>query len=104
MYVLKNALKSLKRSFGRNLLIGIIVVVISAASCIGLSIRKASDNAKENSLENMSVTAQISMDMKSMMDDFKPEEGDGFNKEDFAGRFENMYMGGNLCLTIYKGE
>lgn len=39
MYILKNALKGILRSKGRNVLIGIIVLVISTASCIGLSIR-----------------------------------------------------------------
>lgn len=38
MYILKNALKSISRSKGRNVLIGIIVLVISVAACIGLSI------------------------------------------------------------------
>ncbi|MBQ4156107.1 MAG: ABC transporter permease, partial [Clostridia bacterium] len=92
MYIIKNAFKSISRSLSRNILIGIIIVAISAAACIGLSIRKASDNAKESSLENMSITAQISFDMQSMMNDIKnqqpPEEG--FNRDDFKGRFEDI--------------
>ena len=38
MYILKNALTSIKRNKGRNILIGIIVVVISASCAITLSI------------------------------------------------------------------
>lgn len=87
MYIFKNAAKCIGRSLGRNILIGIIAVVISASACIGLSIRKAAADAKEEGLEGLSVTAQITMDMKNMM---KPEENGEFNREDFADRFENM--------------
>ena len=52
MYILKNALKSIGRSKGRNILIGIIVLVIATSACIGLSIRQAAQNAKESTLEN----------------------------------------------------
>ena len=45
MYIIKNALKSISRSKGRNILIGIIVLVISVSACIALSIRQASENA-----------------------------------------------------------
>ena len=41
MYILKNALKNISRSLGRNVLIGIIVIVIAASSCVALSIRKS---------------------------------------------------------------
>ena len=43
MYVLKNALVSISRNKGRNILIGIIIVVISAACAITLSIRNSAD-------------------------------------------------------------
>lgn len=88
MYIFKNAIKCISRSLGRNILIGIIAVVISASACIGLSIRKAAADARTQGLENLSVTAQISMDMRNMM---KPDgEGGEFNREDFTNRFENM--------------
>ena len=39
MYIIRNALKCIGRSKGRNILIGIIVLVIAISACIGLSIR-----------------------------------------------------------------
>lgn len=89
MYIFKNAIKCVSRGLGRNILIGIIAVVISAGACIGLSIRKAAADAKEEGLKNLSVTAQITMNMKNMM---KPTEESGgeFNREDFKDRWGNM--------------
>lgn len=57
MYIIKNALKSIPRSKGRNLLIGIIVLVISTASCIGLSIRNTAEEARVATLEGITITA-----------------------------------------------
>ena len=45
MFVLKNALKCIARSKARNILIGIIVLVIATSACIGLSIRQAAITA-----------------------------------------------------------
>ena len=71
MYIFKNALKSIARSKGRNILIGIIVLVISVASCIGLSIRNAAEDARKSTLEGISVTAQISIDRSAMMSNMR---------------------------------
>lgn len=71
MYIVKNALRSIARSKGRNILIGIIVLVIALSSCIGLSIREAANKAKESAMEDLSVTAQISIDRSSMMKDMQ---------------------------------
>ena len=79
MYLLKNAWKSLTRSVGRNILIGLIVLVISVSCCIGLSIRQAAEQAREQTLESLSVTAQISVDRQSMMQQSMMGEG-GFDK------------------------
>ena len=57
MYIIKNALRCIGRSKGRNILIGIIALVIAVSACIGLSIRQAADSAKESMLDGMSVTA-----------------------------------------------
>ena len=67
MYIIKNALRCIGRSKGRNVLIGIIALVIAISACIGLSIRQASESAKESALEGMSVTATISYDRTSAM-------------------------------------
>ena len=94
MYILKNALKSISRSKGRNVLIGIIVLVISVAACIGLSIQNAAEEAREATLEGITITAQISVDRNAMMSEMRenmqPGEGGGmpsFDKDSFR---ENM--------------
>ena len=60
MYIIKNAFRSIGRSKGRNILIGIIALVIAVSACIGLSIRQAASNAKESALEGINITATIS--------------------------------------------
>lgn len=67
MYIFKNALKSISRSKGRNILIGIIVLVIAISTCVALSIREAANTAKEETLKNLKITAQISIDRESLM-------------------------------------
>ena len=75
MYIFRNALRCISRSIGRNVLIGIIVFVIAVSSCIGLSIRQASENAREETMEGLSITADISYDRQSAM-----EEMGGMNR------------------------
>lgn len=67
MYIFKNALRSISRSKGRNILVGIIVLVIAISTCVALSIREAASKAKENTLDSIEITAQISVDRQSMM-------------------------------------
>ena len=67
MYIVKNALRCIGRSKGRNILIGIIALVIAISACIGLSIRQAAESAKASALEGMSVTATIQYNRASAM-------------------------------------
>lgn len=89
MYILKNAWKSICRSKGRNALIGLIVLVIGMSSCVALSIREASTSAKKTYLENMEITAQISMDRQSMMKGFRGESGE-FDRESMKEMLTNQ--------------
>lgn len=88
MYVMKNALKCIGRSKGRNILIGIIVLVISVSACLGLSIRQAAENAKEESLSTMNITASISVDRQSMMKGMQ-EQG-GFDPSSFQAGMQEI--------------
>ncbi len=101
MYIIKNALRCIRRSKGRNVLIGIIVLVIAVSACIGLSIRQAAASAKEDTLAGMSVTGTISVDRQSMMGNMIPGEGkDGqFDKNSFA-----QMMGNTSSLTLEEYE
>ena len=95
MYIIKNALRCISRSKGRNVLIGIIALVIAVSACIGLSIRQAAQSAKENALDGMSVTATISIDRQSMINGMGADKGGGFDREQFAGM-----MGATSSLTL----
>ena len=68
MYIFKNALKNISRSLGRNVLIGIIVTVIAAASCVALSIRKSSEEARETNMKSLSIVANINVDRAYVME------------------------------------
>ena len=74
MYILKNALRSINRSKGRNILIGIIVLVIAVSSCVALSIREAAHSAEEAYSEDLEIRAQISMNRQKMMDGLSDRE------------------------------
>lgn len=107
MYVVKNALKCISRSVGRNILIGIIVLVISLSACIGLFIRQAAENAKTDTLEGMTVTATISFDRKAAMEEMSnnmqpPQEGGAPPSFD-RSQFKDM-MGESSSLTLDEYE
>ncbi|MBQ3004507.1 MAG: ABC transporter permease, partial [Clostridia bacterium] len=104
MYIIKNAFKSIGRSKGRNVLIGIIALVIAVSACIGLSIRQASENAREKALSGMSVTGTISYDRGAMMENIgkdmaPPEQGGGFDKDRFS---DMMSSASSLSLEEYQ--
>ncbi|MBQ7035325.1 MAG: ABC transporter permease [Clostridia bacterium] len=100
MYVIKNALKCIGRAKGRNILIGVIMLVIAVSACIGLSIRQAAQNAREETLADLTVTATISFDRQSMMGQMgKPESGEKFDRDQFASMMGNA---SSLTLEEYQ--
>ena len=101
MYIIKNALKCIGRAKARNILIGIIALVIAVSACIGLSIRQAATSAKADTLEGMTVTATISFDRRSMMNNMeRPEESGEAGKGNFdKDKFSEM-MGNDSSLTL----
>ena len=101
MYILKNALRSIGRSKGRNLLLGIIALVIAVSACIGLSIRQAAESARESTLASLNVTATISYDRSSAMSGMqRPEEGEGFPSGSFDKDAFAELMGNASSLTL----
>ena len=99
MYIIKNALRCIARSKGRNILIGIIALVIAVSACIGLSIRQAAESAKVSALESLTITASISFDRSSMMNNMKGERPSGFDGNFDRDQFANM-MGSASELTL----
>ena len=80
MYIFKNAMNNIKRSKGRSALFGMIIFIIALAACLALSIRAAADTAKQEGLEKLSITANITMDMdeitKGSSGSSKPSKSD----------------------------
>ena len=104
MYIIKNALRCIGRSKGRNVLIGIIALVIAISACIGLSIRQAAESAKTSALEGMSVTATISYDRASAMGNVSGGRpgmgGGGFPSGSFDPSQLGDIMGKSSSLTL----
>lgn len=101
MYIIKNALRCISRAKGRNILIGIITLVIAVSACLGLSIQQAAESAKENALGGMRITATISYDRSSVMGQL----GGGFSGGGFpSGGFDKDQfadiMGSSSSLTL----
>lgn len=74
MYIFKNALTSIVRNKGRNLLIGIIILVISCAVSVTLAINSSSRRLIESYESKYEVEATIGMNRENMMKDFNPED------------------------------
>ena len=104
MYIIKNALRCIGRSKGRNILIGIIALVIAVSACIGLSIRQAAESAKTSALEGMSITATISYDRASAMGNMAGGRpgmgGGGFGGGSFDPSQFGDIMGKSSSLTL----
>jgi len=66
MYTVKNALKSISRSKGRNILIGIIIMVIAVSSCIALSIRNSANEVVSKQKESFAITATVGINRETM--------------------------------------
>lgn len=74
MYILKNALTSIVRNKGRNLLIGIIILVISSAVSVTLAINNSSSSLIESYKAKYEVEATLGVDRTSMMQNFDPSD------------------------------
>jgi putative ABC transport system permease protein len=88
MYIIKNAMRSITRSKGRNILIGLIVLVIAISSCVALSIREAANKVREDTLSNMNVTAEITVNRSSISQQFRSEDKSSFDSNSFKNMME----------------
>ncbi|MBR6502144.1 MAG: ABC transporter permease [Clostridia bacterium] len=103
MYIIKNALRSISRAKGRNILIGIIALAIAVSACVALSIRESAQKAREDTLSLMNITAQISVDRSSMMKgdkgNFDPSSG---QRPSFDSMKEMLQGSSELTLDEYE--
>ena len=84
MYIIKNALVNIKRNKGRNILIGVIIIVIAAACAITLAIRESAEKIIASYEEENKIEATISFDRESMMREFRDS---GKSQEEMINAF-----------------
>ena len=93
MYILKNSWISITRTKGRNILIAIIIMVISAACAITLAIRNSADKIVEAYENKYNVEASIGMNrevlMQSLMEK-KDSETEKNSQEDMISKFNDI--------------
>lgn len=75
MYIVKHAVRSICRSKGRSILIGVILFVLALCSCIGPGIQKAADSSRAAMEALTNITATIETDRCGMMEQAQPPEG-----------------------------
>lgn len=74
MYIFKNSLVSIIRNKGRNILIGIIILVIACSATVTLAIRNTADNLVKDYEAAHDIIASISFDRKGLSENFKGGE------------------------------
>jgi len=74
MYLFKNAFISITRNKGRNILIGLIIIVIACASTITLAIRNTANNIVEDYQKANDIIGTISFNRDALMKNFKGGE------------------------------
>ena len=67
MYIFKNALVSIKKNKGRNILIGIIVMVIAAAATVTLAIRQSASTLVDAYENKYNIEATLTVNRDSIM-------------------------------------
>lgn len=103
MYIVKNALRSIRRSKGRNILIGIIALVIAVSACVALSIKESAVKAREDTLSLMNITAQITLDRQAMMNSAKGEtDGEEPPEFDRDSMKQMLQSGSQMTLEEYQ--
>lgn len=86
MYILKNAITSIKRNKGRNLLIGLIIMVIASAVTVTLAINNTAASLIKAYKDKYQVEASITFNRENMMKDFNPSDREN-SKSDMKGKF-----------------
>ena len=86
MLVIINALKSIVRSKGRNILICLLAVTVAAASCVALAIRVAAKDAEAVGKANLTITGSIGIDQEKIRQQMQQGQGGGFGSFG-GGRF-----------------
>ncbi len=93
MYILKNAWISIVRNKGRNILIGIIILIIASCATITLAIKNTANDLIDSYVSAYDKEVTIGFDRSSMMKDL--DMGDPNGREEVKERFNSIV---NLSL------
>ena len=88
MFILKNAWISIKRNKGRNILIGIIILIIACACTITLAIKNTASYLIDSYKSAYDKEVTISFDRTNMMKDFDPSQAEG--RKNAREKFDNI--------------
>ncbi len=88
MFILKNAWISIKRNKGRNILIGIIILIIACACTITLAIKNTAVDLIDSYKSAYDKEVTIGFDRANMMKDFDPSGAEG--REGAREKFDNI--------------
>lgn len=89
MYILKNAITSITRNKGRNILIGLVILVIACATSITLAINNTSTNLINTYKSKYQTEATLGINRENMMKDFNPENKEE-TKENMQEKFSSI--------------
>lgn len=98
MYILKNAITSITRNKGRNLLVGLIIMVISVAVTVTLAINNTATSLIKAYKDKYQVEAFITVNRENMMKDFNPNDREN-SKNDMKDKFN---LASSLAETDIK--
>ena len=98
MHILKNAITSIKRNKGRNLLIGLITIIIASAVTVTLAINNTATNLIKAYKDKYQVEASITFNRENMMKDFNPNDREN-SKSDMKDKFN---LASSLTQTDIK--
>lgn len=95
MYILKNAITSISRNKGRNILIGIIIMIISASVAVTLAINNTASSLIKSYKDKYQVEATISINRENMMKDFNKED-----RENSKSNMKEMFsLANNISIS-----
>ena len=97
MYILKNAYLSIIRNKGRNILIGIIILVIACACSVTLAIKNSASTLIKSYENQYQVTATLDVNRESLMQNSKnSSQGSNNNKKQMIENFNDI---GSLSIS-----
>lgn len=104
MYIIKNAWRNVCRNIGKNILLGIIAIVIGLSCCLTLSIRQAANKQRTAGLDELTISATIGVDRMSMMKQGKEaqEKPEDFDPKEMLSNIQSLTL--DELLTYAKAD